>query len=59
MQQKAQENKDFKDYKIEREFLGDITTTELIEQIIRSHLFPSAGQETKLSQAERKAWTSL
>lgn len=49
MQQKVQEA----DYTIEREFLGDITVTELVEQIIRSHLFPSSGQEAVLSQKER------
>lgn len=49
MQQKAQEA----DYTIEREFLGDITVTELVEQIIRSHLFPSSDQEAALSQKER------
>lgn len=50
MQHKAQETKS---YTIEREYLGDITVTELIEQIIRSHLFPPSGQETALLQEEK------
>ena len=49
MHQEAQEATD---YTIEREFLGDITATELVEQIIRSHLFPASGQKTALSQED-------
>lgn len=56
MQQKVQETAD---YTIEREFLGDITITELVEQIIRPHLFPPSGQETALLQEDRKAWEFL
>ena len=51
MQQKVLETAD---YTIEREFLGDITVTELVEQIIRSHLFTPSNQETSLLQEERK-----
>ncbi len=51
MQQKVQETAD---YTIEREFLGDITVSELMEQIIRSHLFPPSGQEAALLQEEKK-----
>ena len=51
MRQRAQETAD---YTIEREFLGEITVTELVEQIIRSHLFPASGQETTLSQEDRR-----
>lgn len=53
MQQKVQETAD---YTIEREFLGDITVTELIEQIIRSHLFPPSVQEETLFQKEGRTW---
>lgn len=56
MQQKAQETTD---YTIEREFLGDITVTELLEQIIGSHIFSSSDQETALLQEDRKAWEFL
>lgn len=41
------------DFTIEREFLGDITVTELVEQIVRSHLFPVSDQKAVLSQKER------
>ena len=51
LQQKVLETAD---YTIEREFLGDITVTELVEQIIRSHLFTPSNQETSLLQEERK-----
>ncbi|MDE7282844.1 MAG: hypothetical protein K2N85_04570 [Lachnospiraceae bacterium] len=43
------------DYTIEREFLGDITVSELVEQIIRSHLIFFSAQETALLQKDRKA----
>lgn len=56
MQQKVQETTD---YTIEREFLGDITVKELIEQIIRSHLFSPSDQEEALSQKERRTWEFL
>lgn len=36
------------DYTIEREFLGSITTAELLSRIIRAHLSDSFCQETKL-----------
>lgn len=52
LQQKTQKTVD---YTIEREFLGDITVPELVEQIIRSHLISPSAQETALSQKDRKA----
>lgn len=51
MQKKAQATTD---YAIEREFLGDITVTELVEQIVLSHIFSPSGQKAALSQKERK-----
>ncbi|MDE6751107.1 MAG: hypothetical protein K2K21_18880 [Lachnospiraceae bacterium] len=52
MQQKAQETTN---YTIEREFLGEITVTELVEQIIGSHFFSPSDQKTALLQKDRKA----
>lgn len=52
MQQNIRKEADDADYTIKREFLGDITITELIEQIIQSHLFLPSGHSAALSQAE-------
>lgn len=52
MQQNIQKAADDTDYTVERDFLGDITVAELIEQIIQSHLFPPSGHSAALSQAE-------
>ena len=51
MQQKVLETADCT---IEREFLGNITVTELVENIIRSHLFLTAAQEEATLQENRK-----
>lgn len=56
MQHKVQETAY---YTIEREFLGDITIKELVEQIIRSHIFPTSAQESTLLQEESEAWELL
>ncbi|MDE5933708.1 MAG: hypothetical protein K2H40_14665 [Lachnospiraceae bacterium] len=52
MQQNIRKTADDTDYTIEREYLGNITVTELIEQIIRTHLFPSSGQGNARLQAD-------
>lgn len=52
MQQNIRKTADNADYTIEREFLGDITVTDLIEQIIQSHLIPPYGHSAALSQTE-------
>lgn len=52
MQQTIRKAADDTDHTIEREFLGDITAAELIEQIIRSHLFPASEHAAPLSQPE-------
>lgn len=44
-----QNRMDIADYTIEREFLGSITTAELLSRIIRAHLSDPLCQETKLS----------
>lgn len=52
MQQNIRKTADDTNYTIERDFLGDITVAELIEQIIQSHLFPPSCHSAALSQAE-------
>lgn len=39
------------EYAVKREFLGDITAKELVEQIIRLHLSPAPGQKSASAQS--------
>ncbi|MDE7341472.1 MAG: hypothetical protein K2N80_13105 [Lachnospiraceae bacterium] len=53
MRQNIQKAADDADYTIEREFLGDITVDEFIEQIIRLHLFPASGHAATPATGKR------